>query len=922
MVLTCLLLLAIPLMTGCSGDSNLTPEEHISRAKEYQDQGKIRATIIELKNALQKTPDNKEARWLLGQAYVKAGDGPSAEKELKRALSLGLAPEAAAISLARAALLQREFQTAIEASSDYPTLPEDEQAELLALRGHAYLGLRELEKAEKSYESALSINPDTPEAVFGKARSAAAQNRLEEARTWLGKVLQTTPGFAPAWSLLGDLERYQGNGEAAEQAYGKAIVHRFNNASDLLSRALVRIYLKDYEGAASDLETLSKRAPNHPGVTYAQGLLNFQQQQYADALTDFQKTLNQNPEYMPAVFYAGIAHYQQGQLAQAERYLSQFLKRFPGSDVAAKTLAAVRFREGNYAGAESVLEPVLAQNPDDIAALDLMGSVILGQGKPEKSAVYFRKITAQAPESAATYMKLGLGFMMSGKHEQGIDALEKAIELDSQLPQADRLAILGHLRAREFDKALVAAERLRKKQPDSPLPLNLIGGAYLGKEEGAKAQEAFRQALKIAPGDPSATHNLAMLAIKKGNTGKAHALYQETLKYHPGHLRTLLKLSALEAQQGHPEKAKNWVEQAMDENPKALEPRVSLARYYLEQGKPARSLAITREIRDLYPTHPALLLVVGTAQLESSQLRDGVKTFQKLVEVQPQSAQAHYLLAKAYAAVNNTDKLHKELEQALKLDPNHTLSKIAMTRLLMRENQPEAANKLLQELKQAYPEHPEILAQEGWLAMRQNRPQDAIAAYQEALKRSPTSQIAVNLALAQFQTEDKNESLATLEDWLKKHPEDMVAQYNLANLYLALKQEQKATSTFAKVVEQAPNNVVALNNLAWLLRKDNPEKALEYAEQAMELAPDAPPIMDTLGMLLLEKGEIKRGLRLLRKASDRAPKNLDIRYHFALALARNGENTQARQVLGDLLNAKQPFTEKKEAQSLLQALNN
>jgi Flp pilus assembly protein TadD len=144
----------------------------------------------------------------------------------------------------------------------------------------------------------------------------------------------------------------------------------------------------------------------------------------------------------------------------------------------------------------------------------------------------------------------------------------------------------------------------------------------------------------------------------------------------------------------------------------------------------------------------------------------------------------------------------------------------------------------------------------------------------------------------------------------------------LANLHLSLKHDKEATLAFTKVVEQAPNNVVALNNLAWLLREDDPVNALRHAEQAMELAPNAPEVMDTLGMLLLEKDETKRGLRLLRKASDKAPNNPNIRYHFAQALAHSGDKAQARQVLNDLLNTKQPFAEKKEARALLQALSN
>ncbi|NTV73800.1 MAG: hypothetical protein HGA66_06295, partial [Holophaga sp.] len=46
-----------------------------------------------------------------------------------------------------------------------------------------------------------------------------------KAREWLARATGTNPKFAPAWSLLGDVERYEGNAEAADAAYSKAIAH-------------------------------------------------------------------------------------------------------------------------------------------------------------------------------------------------------------------------------------------------------------------------------------------------------------------------------------------------------------------------------------------------------------------------------------------------------------------------------------------------------------------------------------------------------------------------------------------------------------------------------------------------------------------------------------------------------------------------
>ena len=55
-------------------DSELTVQEHILNAKDFEESGEIKASVIELKNALQKNPENIEARWMLGRIYLDAGN--------------------------------------------------------------------------------------------------------------------------------------------------------------------------------------------------------------------------------------------------------------------------------------------------------------------------------------------------------------------------------------------------------------------------------------------------------------------------------------------------------------------------------------------------------------------------------------------------------------------------------------------------------------------------------------------------------------------------------------------------------------------------------------------------------------------------------------------------------------------------------
>ena len=101
-------------LPGCGRFSNATPEELIQRAKDKQAKGDISGGIIELKNAVQKDPNNAQARFLLGTLYVHAKQGNAAEKELTKARDLGYDQEALKLPLGEALLLVRDYKRLLE----------------------------------------------------------------------------------------------------------------------------------------------------------------------------------------------------------------------------------------------------------------------------------------------------------------------------------------------------------------------------------------------------------------------------------------------------------------------------------------------------------------------------------------------------------------------------------------------------------------------------------------------------------------------------------------------------------------------------------------------------------------------------------------------------------------------------------------
>ena len=117
-----------------------------------------------------------------------------------------------------------------------------------------------------------------------------------------------------------------------------------------------------------------------------------------------------------------------------------------------------------------------------------------------------------------------------------------------------------------------------------------------------------------------------------------------------------------------------------------------------------------------------------------------------------------------------------------------------------------------------------------------------------------------------------------------------------------------------------PNNPLVLNNLAWASARVKSPKALEYAEKANQIAPNQPAFMDTLAMILAEKGETTKAIELLRKANSAAPQAAMIQLNLARVLIAAGQKDEARRELDALVKLGDKFPGQPEVTRLRQGL--
>jgi tetratricopeptide (TPR) repeat protein len=137
---------------------------------------------------------------------------------------------------------------------------------------------------------------------------------------------------------------------------------------------------------------------------------------------------------------------------------------------------------------------------------------------------------------------------------------------------------------------------------------------------------------------------------------------------------------------------------------------------------------------------------------------------------------------------------------------------------------------------------------------------------------------------------------------------------------LAQKDYAAAEKTYEAALALQPNSVLVLNNLAWVKGQLKKDGALELAEKANNLAPNQPAMMDTLAMLLADKGDFKRAIEVQAKALELQPTNAGLRLNLARIYIKSGDKPRARGELEALDKLGDGFAGRAEVLAMLKAL--
>ncbi len=914
-----------------SGVASPTPDgtaDYYEDALGRFDAGDYGGAIIQLKNALQKNPDDLAARLLIGRAYLEIGAGAAAEKEIRRARAGGAADQLVLLPLAKAYLLQGKYRRFLDEIRTIGNNAELE-AKLMEMRGQAYLELRELDEAERAFAEAADLKPGSIPAKLGQARVLLGRGAFDEAEAIARETLKSHPGETDAWYLLGEAARLTRRFGDAVEEFDHVIDARPDHLAARIGRAAALIELGRLDDALADVQAVRRVIPRDPRAAFLNALILMRQndvkganevlREAALALGDSEPGFIMN--HAPSLLIFGVINFAQRRFDDAEIYLGRFIELNPYHPGARKLLGTILIQKGDYTRALKLLEPARRFSPNDAQLYALLGTANMRLRRFDEAAELFDEASRLAPKRAAFQAQLALSRLALGDSKRAVDTLEGAFALEKDSTPAGILLSLVHLRGGRYADALRITRELIARDPENPIPYNLAGAAQLSMNDPAAARESLDKAIEIDPDYLPARYNLARLDRREGHANRARERLLEILRDHPGESRAMIDLATIAEDEGRTDDAILLLKRARSREPLNTAIQRRLIDLYMQRRSFKEAIGLAKKLEEQTPNDIGVIEILGRAQLAAGKTAAAAQTFGRIATRVAGDAEGLYRAARLQLSARDIDGARASLRQAIERAPDAVAYQAAMAEIEVLSGNPKKALAIAREIRKNYKESPVGDRLMGDLMMRAKRYDDAIKAYGAALRKAPEAALVARLYRARRAADPKDIAIPLLVDWLAAHPDDSDIRRLLAAANIDAGFHDVAIRQYERLLASFPDDPAIVNNLAWLYYKTGDARALDFAKKAHALAPNGAATLDTLGWILVETGDAARGLRYLRDAYARAPSEPQVRYHLAVALSRLGRAGEARRELEGALAAGRPFDGADDARALLKELS-
>ncbi|MBS7661906.1 tetratricopeptide repeat protein [Pseudomonas lalucatii] len=445
-------------------------------------------------------------------------------------------------------------------------------------------------------------------------------------------------------------------------------------------------------------------------------------------------------------------------------------------------------------------------------------------------------------------------------------ALDTALIWATNAPDsldAQRAAAVQLARAGRYDESMSHMETVLLHQGDTHFDFLALSAAETDPDTRAGLLQSFDRLLEKHPHNGQLLFGKALLLQQDERPEEALELL-ETRTSKLDDVAPLLLQARLLQQLERGEEAMPLLAQGLERHPEDKRLRLTYARLLVQQDRLDDAKGEFATLLQRFPNDDDLRFSLALVCLEAEAWREAIVYLEELVERGSHVDAAHYNLARAYEALEEPESAL--IEYALVGPGNDYLpAQARQTELLLASQRGAEASTRLREAREAQPDYAiQLYLIESEALAKQERHETAWSLIEQALEQFPDD---LNLLYTRAMLAEKRDDLGQLEQDLRF------------------------------ILEREPDNAMALNALGYTLadRTTRYAEAKALIEQAHQIDPDDPAILDSLGWVNYRLGNLDEAERLLRQALQRFPDH-EVAAHLGEVLWARGKQREARRV--------------------------